>query len=303
MKLRNKNHLSSLFFDFQYFNISLPKSSFTMARGGRRASQYNSSPTSECESVLAGCGGGLGESLVARGKRKTYYRGHSSGGGARKTTTTSRRSLMDNSPIARPIVTPAGPNLQRREGDVRASYSEEGEDDSDNLQEGGGGGSEDDNENEESDGDDEERGRGEDEPSQDVPCSSYKKRSVPSSSSNSNRGQEMNLPPPTAASFRAGYMDKLHERGFLEKNDTLLARLGHVSRYDLFSQIKFVHPSLMGPDGPIAKRVRQQLGVADDNQSFSVGWLNWMHKHVRRFINEKRSACAQSIMKHILKGT
>jgi len=55
-----------------------------MARGGRRASQYNSSPTSECESVLAGCGGGLGESLVARGKRKTYYHGRS---GAKKTTT------------------------------------------------------------------------------------------------------------------------------------------------------------------------------------------------------------------------
>jgi len=280
-----------------------------MARGGRRASQYNSSPTSECESVLAGCGGGLGESLVARGERKTYYRaGRSSRGGARKTNTTSRRSLMDNSPIARPtIVTPAGPTLlQRREEDIGASYSEEGEDDSDNLQEerGGGGGSEDDNDNEECDGDDEEAlGRGKDEPSQEVPGSSYKKRSVPSSSSNSNRGEEMNLPPPTAASFRTGYMGNLHERGFLEKNDTLLARLGHVSRYDLFSQIKFVHPSLMGPDGPIAKRVRQQLGVADDNQSFSVGWLNWMHRHVRRFINEKRSACAQSIMKHILKGT
>jgi len=107
---------------------------------------------------------------------------------------------------------------------------------------------------------------------------------------------------PTTAEFQDAYLQNLQNQGYLEKNNTILARLGYICRYDLFSKVKFIHPTMMKTDGTLARRVRKQLKVKDGDQTFEDGWLNWMHKHARRFINEKRSAVAQAIMKHIMKG-
>jgi len=104
--------------------------------------------------------------------------------------------------------------------------------------------------------------------------------------------------------FRAAVLQSLQRSGKLEQDDSFLSRLGYICRSDLFRKLKFVHPHTLRTGGPVFLRVLQKLMIAESDRSafFDREWSDWIHKAVRRFINEKRSACAQSIMKHMLLG-
>jgi len=102
--------------------------------------------------------------------------------------------------------------------------------------------------------------------------------------------------------LRAAVLQGLENKGRIETNEGRKARLGQVCRRFIFRQIKFVQEKQMAVGSSLAERVRLKMEYAEDDLEYDKAWKQWKAKAVRRFINERRSACAQSIMRAVLKG-
>lgn len=89
--------------------------------------------------------------------------------------------------------------------------------------------------------------------------------------------------------------------GFAVTEDALKVDVTVFVRNKLFKLLKFAQPGHLVVSGAVAKMVREELGISD-KKSFRLDWQNWMSKHVRNVINDKRSSCGQSIAK-VLMGT
>lgn len=102
--------------------------------------------------------------------------------------------------------------------------------------------------------------------------------------------------------YRGAVVQTMEDAGQLETRSGRMARLGHVCRKHIFKGLKFIHDSQLDVGGKLAERVRVKMEYGANDANYNVAWREWKAKAVRRFINERRSACAQSIGNAILKG-
>lgn len=101
------------------------------------------------------------------------------------------------------------------------------------------------------------------------------------------------------------YQQTMQKYGYEGTHQQEKLKLGKVVRGKVFKKLKFAQPEIMGVDGKVAKSIKGEMGYNEgdgDNQNFALSWETWIKKEVRTLLNEKRSACAQAIMRAVLKS-
>lgn len=96
----------------------------------------------------------------------------------------------------------------------------------------------------------------------------------------------------------------LEKYGMKAKRERQMKDLGEFARDEIFRIVKFPQQEHLQVKKKPAKLVMKHMGYdktkKKDVEEFSKVWKEWMRKHVRSIINEKRSSVSQSIGKHLI---
>lgn len=91
------------------------------------------------------------------------------------------------------------------------------------------------------------------------------------------------------------FQRSLESAGLAGTQDKLRIEVGVYVRSTLFRFMKFASFQHLAVDGHVARNVWRSLGLRISKQGFANIWDDWVKKHVRNVINDKRSSCAQSL--------
>jgi prophage antirepressor-like protein len=96
---------------------------------------------------------------------------------------------------------------------------------------------------------------------------------------------------------------QMSDKGMMGTAEQERDKVASIVRSVLFKKVKFCVPSLMKTGGKVAMKVYKHMGEDYPNKKeYDELWEDWIKKHVRNSLNEKRSAVNQAVHKSLVRG-
>ena len=94
-------------------------------------------------------------------------------------------------------------------------------------------------------------------------------------------------------------MSEMTSVGFQESKDNMKRLVAIYVRNKLFKKCKFPSMKMFHRDDNIARKVMKELDIKGP-ETFLKEWDEWIMKHARVTLQDKRSACSQAITKEVI---